>query len=358
MRQRSVAVFVALLAQTWPGAPTSAQAPSLPRVTPVFESTTIDASPISIVSVIRVDQQGRTFFESERGSTARLTVLDSTGAIVARFAKFGRGPGEVVAPLPVNIGPDGFITWDMAQLRFAGWSNRGDQTYLGPPIPALVPAVHTARGVLAVQLVAGAGVPVLTTADFRSVRQLLDTIHPFLKKSPVPGAMGAAYLPSLGTWTGGFVVGRPGDYALGFFGWDGKLVYEMKRPVPQVGLSAWRVEAAVSALRRRPFPGVDTSASGLARIRSTMMQTRLPGFSQGSSIGLDGAGRVLVAGIEGDSAFVDFFSPPHYLGRVGIPCLGFQGRWSVQGSWLAFVCQSRDPSFEGDATIKLFRLGR
>jgi hypothetical protein len=135
-------------------------------------------------------------------------------------------------------------------------------------------------------------------------------------------------------------------------------LHQVSRPVPNVSLSPWRIEEGLKALKRRPMPGIDTSAAGLARMRAEAARNRLPGFSPASTIGLDGAGRVLVAGIDGDSAFVDVFSPPGFVGRIPVPCRGFQSRWSACGDWMAFICRPTDPAFEGDVTIKLFRVIR
>jgi hypothetical protein len=44
------------------------------------------------------------------------------------------------------------------------------------------------------------------------------------------------------------------------------------------------------------------------------------------------------------------------FGRIGLPCPGFSGGWSLNDSWLALACAPNDPAFDGDAIFKVFRI--
>ena len=70
----------------------------------------------------------------------------------------------------------------------------------------------------------------------------------------------------------------------------------------------------------------------------------------------DGAGRIWVLGQHADSAFADVFAGSRFLGRLPLPCRDFQGRWSLNGSWLAVVCAPDDLEADRDADLKLFRI--
>jgi hypothetical protein len=106
------------------------------------------------------------------------------------------------------------------------------------------------------------------------------------------------------------------------------------------------------ASRRGPLAAADTD-----RLRAEIKARRQPFFSHARlSLGLDGQGRIWVVGVEADSAFADLFNQNGFIGRMGLPCAGFSGDWSLHGTWLALACAPDDPAFDGNAVFKVFRL--
>jgi len=73
-----------------------------------------------------------------------------------------------------------------------------------------------------------------------------------------------------------------------------------------------------------------------------------------SGIGTDAVGRLVIAGVTGDSAFIDVFAGTEFLGRSTLDC--FTPAWiSVNRGWVAMQCRDRDEE-NRTYTIQLYRL--
>jgi hypothetical protein len=161
--------------------------------------------------------------------------------------------------------------------------------------------------------------------------------------------------PAFGTWAGGYLFADGREYRIALYDWDGKLVRILHRDVKPSKWSKAYAEAQFEEFRQAP-PGRRLSASALERKREEYLESSHPHFNRLTPLSTDGAGRLWVVGNSGDSAYADVFSPEAHLGRLELPCPGFDRGWSVNGNWLAMACAPTDPDYEGDAVLKLFRI--
>ncbi len=328
----------------------------LPSLKLMFSSRDVSQSPVSLLAHVRIDGSGTIVMESSRSGATRLVVLDSTGAIVGRFAGSGSGPREVTAPQPVGFLDGNVVIWDLALLRLGYWTRLGESSGLVAVGQPVVPLSISDRGILGLKLTGGEATPVLINPQTGEIRPLLLRGHDFLAapRSATPG--GPPFVVSAGQWRDGFVLAHPASFRIGFFTWSGELVHTAQGPAGGAKLSRGRVELAIESYQMSRLFRSDPSEARLREARNQLESTRLPGFSPANPLGVDSQGRVWVMGIEGDSAFADVFSPPSYLGRIGVPCPGFEGRWSLAGRWLAVVCRPSEATFDGDAGVRVFKV--
>jgi len=159
-----------------------------------------------------------------------------------------------------------------------------------------------------------------------------------------------------GECSGGFLVAHSDSYPIGLYSWTGQLVRVLSRNDPAPKLSPKRIAAAVELVRRSPIFRGGTSSARIADLTEKIKSEKIPILSAGNTIGVDRKGRIWALGIAGDFAFADVFAETAFIGRIGVPCPGFEGRWCINGQWLAMNCQSSDANYDGDAVVKLFKI--
>lgn len=335
----------------------------LPRLTLHHVSRDIDASPLSLDAGFRIGPQGIVVSQHDAGDGMLFSIIDSVGTIVARFGRIGDGPGELRGGGLTDVSDSTIIIDDESHSRLDRFALDG----------RLRASVHTAQPLIArvavsdhevLVLMPGkeAGIPALVSAKDGSIRQLVPRADSFIRSSfPartfINGSVISSKLPALGRWPGGFIVADGWEYRLALYDWDGRLRRVLRRDLPRPTLSAARVAVLLSeelpfASRYGPLSGADTE-----RLRSEIAARRQPFFPHSRlALGLDYQERIWVVGIEADSAFADIFGQNRFIGRIGLPCPGFTGGWSIHGSWLALACLPDDPAFDGNAVFKVFRI--
>lgn len=329
----------------------------LPTLHLMFSSRDLESSPNELTGFVRVGPQGATLFESDKSVSLRLTLLDSTGRVITRMGRTGSGPGEVRIPVPVSVTAGHVVVWDVAQLRFTEWSLDGHLIRTDVITKPAAPALETAHGMLAIVLDSGRTHPVVIQPQTGSITPLVDPAEPFFQSQFVQhSGTGPAYAPTLGQWSGGFLLGNPASYQVGIYTWDGKLQRTLSGSIAPIELSKQRANTAYEKTKRMLTARGPISESQLSDIRNRIAKTLLPAFTPANPIGEDVSQRIWVLGIVGDSAFADVFSNRGYLGRLGIACPGFEGRWSLSGRWLVLLCQSDDKDYAGDVVVRLFRI--
>jgi hypothetical protein len=162
----------------------------------------------------------------------------------------------------------------------------------------------------------------------------------------------------VGLWPGGFFAADGFKYRLALYSWDGTLQAILARDLPPSLLSAARVEQelkqnlTILESRRGKFAAADVQ-----RLRDEAARRVRPYFRHNTlSTGLDSQGRIWIVGLEADSGYADLFNSNRFLGRLHLPCPGFDAGWSLKGTWLALACAPADPAFDGDAVFKVFRI--
>jgi hypothetical protein len=330
----------------------------MPSVTLHHSTTTIESSPRTLFSPIAIGPGGSTVLAGDPASASQLTVVDSTGHVAAQFAHHGAGPGEVTSALPVDVSDSAITVFDMSQLRTSRYALDGhflnSTTSSHPIVPRVAISPTEAIGVDFTPI---GWRPVLLSTTSAGMRSLLAPDDSFSNGAfprPASGNIGEAKVPAVGTWSGGFVVGDGMTYTLALYNWNGALQRVMHRDIPNPKYTDARVDRELAGLKgaraRHPSP------ADSARQRDALMATPLEHFPHTTSLGFDSHGRIWVAGIAGDSAYADVFSDTAFLGRIPLPCSGFEGAWSLSGEWLALVCTPDDSAFPGDAVLKVFRI--
>jgi hypothetical protein len=182
-----------------------------------------------------------------------------------------------------------------------------------------------------------------------------DTFFQTQFKPPAPST-GMMVAPILGEWKDGFVIANVESYRIGLYGNDGRLVRILGREASRVMPSRARVERQMAMYTAMSMRGRPLTPDALEKARKTVTETPLPNFVLATPLRADANGRLWVLGIQGDSAFADVFASDRFIGRIGISCPGFEGKWSISGRWLAMTCAPESDEFEGDVIVKLFRV--
>lgn len=321
-----------------------------PRLVPISTTINIDAAPQSALAPLTVNPHGETLYRANETNDVMLILVDSVGAIRARFGVPGDGPGEVREPRPIGFDGEAFVTWDPALARMTRWSRQGTfaaSTRLEnvPMIATIAPDGYLAH---ARNPHDGSRLPVLISAAGVS-RNLIHATPP-MDMTATPDGMDV--VPVLGTWPGGFVTIDASRYRGTFYRWNGAVARTFVRPAPTMHATAARVDAFLKMM-----PGASSRPpEQIAAIREQAAEIALPPIAPGITTGTDDRGRTWVMGFAGDSAFADLFESGDFITRVAVPCHIFQGSFSVAGHWLATACLPEDSDFLGDAVLRVFRI--
>lgn len=332
---------------------------SLPRLVPAFTSSSIDASPVNRITQIRVGPQGMVLFVNNPSTATRLVLVDSVGKVVAHFGPAGAGPEEVQHPSPLTVTRDGLMISDPENNRFSEWDLRGRFKHLTLMTESVDLKDAVGSDLLAARPVGGVWRPVAVNRATGAVRELLLPSDTFITRHfpSGPGAKRVDFATTIGVWDDGFVAGDPNTYRIALYRWNGSLVRVLGRDLPPVRASPLRVDEFVRSWKRSmEGRGGTVGDVDMARMRDMAATQPVPSYMPGGSSRADSHHRLWVLGMEGDSAFADLFTAERFIGRLHLPCRMFNGIWSVAGTWLALACLPDDPSFNGDAVIKLFRI--
>jgi hypothetical protein len=336
----------------------------LPRLTLHHVSHDIDASPPYLDAGFRIGPQGLVVSQYDAGDGMLFSIIDSVGSVVGRFGRIGDGPGEMRGGGLTDVSDSAIIIDDESHGRLDRFALDGrllESVRTDQPLISRVAA--SSREVLA--LVAGkeGEFPGIASIATGSVRQLVPSTDSFMavafagSRTFANGSVTSFKVPVLGRWPGGFIVADGWEYRLALYDWNARLRRVLGRDLDRPRLSDARVARVLAeelpfASRRGRLTGADTG-----KLRAEIAARRQPYFPHARlALGLDGQGRIWVVGIEADSAFADIFNQERFVGRIGLPCPGFSGGWSLNDSWLALACAPNDPAFDGDAIFKVFRI--
>lgn len=359
MRRIASLAVVGLVAALGFGRPGGVSAQSaLPRIVPVFTSTTIDGSPQALFSRIEVGPQGHMLFNAEGGAAFHLVLLDSAGKVLKRLAREGEGPGEARNPIPVYVGQEEAVAWDVGLLRLSEWSFDGTLRRSSTPKSTGAFVARVGNQYLGFVISSTGAKPVTLDPATGGIQDLLPPADSFYHAEfkPASPSNPVSAAPTFGEWTDGFIVANPATYHIGLYRKDGTLVRVLSRTIPPSYPGAARLDRGMAQFRTMKIGGRLRTEAEMQVIRSRAAATPVPSFAIGVPLRTDAKRRIWVVGIQGDSAFADVFAAGRFLGRIGISCPGFEGKWSLSGSWLAMVCAPQDPNYDGNAVVRLFRI--
>lgn len=176
--------------------------------------------------------------------------------------------------------------------------------------------------------------PVILDPATSTVRDLLSAtdsfyhaeFKPFSPTNPVSAA------PAFGEWVDGFIIANPSTYHIGLYGWNGTLQRVLSRTLPPSYPMAARLDRQVVQVRSLKIGGRARTEAEIQSFRERAAATPVPAFAFAAPVRTDAKA------------------------RIGLSCPGFEGKWSLSGSWLAMVCAPRDARYDGDAVVRLFRI--
>jgi hypothetical protein len=327
----------------------------MPGVELVFVSSDPEESPGSISSRIRVGGDGLVLMPADRSDPATMVVVDSTGELIAAFGPKGEGPNELQRALPFEMLSGGPLVVDLAKLRVLQFDSNGlvaRQLELGGPTVIPVGMIDDTMMLVSVAGMQGF-LPGTLDLGKGGLKLLLGKPDSVL--SSFGGIMSAGPQPVFGRWANGFVVANGQEYRIALYDWEGHLIRILDRNVPAPRRSPEQAVAEFEEFRNAP-PGRRSTPAELEIKRAELISEDLPHFLHLARLWPDYKSRLWVVGPAGDTAYADVFSDTMFLGRLSLPCKGIERGWAVNGRWLALSCQPDDPTFEGDAVLKLFRI--
>lgn len=336
-------------------APVAAQ---LPRLRLLRIDSTAPVSPRDGVRPAVLGADGSVVLVADAVLPTQLVLLAPDGDVMSRFGRRGSGPGEVQNPIPVWLSDRSVQAFDVSGARLVSWTRSGKVLDEGRLLEAAVP-VGTPFGMIGLRFHQGAHFDIVrfvrdTGATLRPVT-LVGVDDPFLRAAGGGGTVAKPrYAPLLGYWRGGFVVANPNDYSLAMYDTVGSFVRSMSRDVDRPTLRGARLDRLVDQIMSRRDAGAKQREQQNHQIRDGLAATPQPFFSSIAPITTDAAGRLWVFGFQGDDAFADLFSSTDYLGRIAIPCPGFQGRASVRERFAALVCEPLED--DAGASLRLYRI--
>ena len=299
----------------------------------------------------------------DTGDGLLYSLIDSTGRVARRLGRRGDGPGEVRGGWTAVSDSSVIVVGQRRLVRYA---------LDGRPLTTITISTDVVprMAISDSELLGSRGhpsgtAPALVSTVTGRVRDLFAAPDSFLTASFPPGNLFAngpgtqsVAMATLGHWSGGFIVADGWRYHLALYSWDAQLQRILSRSLPPPRLSPARIETelaqAVSyraARRGMPAP------SDVDRMRNEISERRQPYFTHVKSLGLDGQGRIWVIGIDADSGYADVFNPERFLGRIPLPCPGFQPwNWSLRGDWLALACAPAATDTDRDVVFKVFRI--
>ncbi|MEO5800566.1 MAG: hypothetical protein ABIZ70_15110 [Gemmatimonadales bacterium] len=340
----------------------SDRAPAVAAVTPAVAMPTlvalptsneIAASPHSPTSPLRIGEHGDVLLADLSLDTKLLRTIDTLGRVRWQAGRGGEGPGEARLALPLEVTDSSILAFDLATHRLTEWDSAGKLLRTTLPLPRIPLARTRDNEWLGWEPDQPRYGVVVVDADGHT-REVLDRAEPqYVEMFPAVSDPRMIVPPALGSWRGGIVVANGKTYQLAFYDWNGVLQRIISRALPPNHLSPRQVDAELGGLAGRP--GQRTENQELRR--SQLAAQVRPWFTHVTPLGLDDAGRIWVVGQQGDTTFADVFSATQFLGRIVLPCVGFQGRWAMRGEWLALVCAPDDSAAPGDAVVKRWRVG-
>lgn len=315
------------------------------------------ASPGPPTSAITIGADGTLLFKNLPGDEHPLLLVPAGDSLPQPLSRRGAGPGEIVAAFPLTVTDSSEIVWDAGTLRLSEWSRRGALVRSLKPRTGISPVAWApGRGIIGTNERRQGPEVLLMAADAERIERLLapeDSAYQSILPPERDYSDRLRNYPAIGAWRGGVMLANGRDYRIGLFDWTGRPVWMLSRAL---GANHRGAETIARELADQRAAGRIRNAADADRLQHSLADEPVNWFGHLVGPAEDASGRIWVVGTAGDSTFADVFGPPRFLGRIYLPCAGFRGRWSLNGTWLAVMCEP-DPGDEAsDGVLKVFRI--
>jgi len=293
---------------------------------------------------------------------ALVTLVDSTGTLLARVGRKGDGPGEFRNPLRLMFRDSTLFVFGDARL--SAFTRRGKHLWTRAMPPTDLPMEIHGDSVdvfSSPDLTATLGITRLSLTTMRGREIIAPRVEPLhaLTRSAVSAERTA--IPGYVLTADGFVVGHGGRYELVRFDAQGAVRERFGRTLPTRQLTGAALETEVQrrvARARRPFVGPDNVKRELpidvARIRREAAAPSAHFSGRSGGLQRDARGRIIAIVPQGDSVALDVFERQRFAGRALIACAGRPITAAGSGRFLALLCDSPSTS-DREVGVRLFR---
>jgi len=293
---------------------------------------------------------------------ALVTVVDSTGALLAHVVRKGDGPGEFRTPLKLMFRDSTLFVFGDARL--SAFTRRGRHLWTRAMPPTDLPvAIHgdSIDVFSSPDLMATLGITRLSLTTMRGREIIAPRAEPLHALSRSAVSADRTAIPGYVLTSDGFVVGHGGRYDLVRFDARGEARERFGRTLPTRQLTGAALEAEVQrrvAQARRPFVGPDNVKRELpvdvARIRREAAAPSAHFSGRSGGLQGDARGRIIAVVPQGDSVALDVFERQRFAGRATVACAGRPITAAGNGRFLALLCDAPSTS-DREVGVRLFR---
>lgn len=338
------------------------------RVTASSDSLSLEVVRLSVASELLPSSNAFSVAVGDRGVVAlvtdaagepigRIVIVDTTGAVLARFARNGPGPGELSNPgMLAAVGGSLFVE-DMPEQRVEIYSTQGrflrsvfmDSGRLLGVTRDSIDVWHFLTGEVSRIPIQGTGGRVL-------LRPQQDSAFAALT-APVRGER---QWPVFASRDSEFVLVDRFNYRLHFYADAGKMrtldrsLPPRKRTPREISEDRQQLDRMVQ--RGMQGPGGRRIVPSYAVEKLARLETEdLPHVLTAENIGYDANGTLWVLGTSADSTFADAFRNQEFVRRFMLPCYhGFNT--SIAGHWIALLCDTTSDTSDAAVELQLYRI--
>jgi hypothetical protein len=288
-----------------------------------------------------------------------VTVIDSTGKVLSRFGKQGKGSNDITAPQGLRFVGDTLLVYDVVLNRILATRASGKHVFTRD-LPDGVRLLRMGADSVDVELR-----PWTLAASVRRISLETGGGRDLISGTDTTFSTAALWLWKQGK-TPGFALGGDADqilvgegyrYRLLLYSARGELLGTGGRDLPYRTRTDLEMQSILRVMSKPPAAGAaDGAFLPPPSVRARFAKDTLSHFSFVAGIQRDGRGRYLVIGELHDSTFVDAFDGVRFLGRTMFACRAPGDGISVNGNWMALECLRVGTQDDRDVETQLYRL--
>jgi hypothetical protein len=322
-----------------------------------------DNGPERRSAILAVSERGDLAFTTGfDAGDALVTLVDSTGTVLARVGKKGDGPGEFRTPLKLLFRDSTLFVFGDARL--SAFTRRGKYLWTRAVPPTDLPAAIHGDSVdvfSSPDLTTTLGIRRLSLSTMRGREIIAPQVEPLHALTRSVQSADRTVIPGYVLTADGFVVGHGGRYELARFDAQGVVRERFGRNLPSRQLTGAALEAEVQrrvAQARRPFVGPDNVKReipvDMARIRREAAAPSAHFAGRSGGLQSDARGRIIAIIPQGDSVALDVFERQRFVGRATVACAGRPITAAGSGRFFALLCELPATN-EREVGVRLFR---